>query len=226
MKRHLALLGLVAAIALPGIACAADLIVDEAPLQSIDETAWDWSGVYIGAHAGYAWGEAGVIESPDNIVGDISGPIIGVFGGVNFQEGGLVYGLEGDAGIADVAGVGVPVIDPEEDYSYNLNWNAHARGRVGFATGQLLVFAAGGLAVASHTLSEEYDGGGVGSDTQVHVGWTIGAGLELALTDNVAVRAEYLYDDYGTKTYRFENAETYDAFLTAHTVRVGVSVGF
>ena len=75
--------------------------------------------------------------------------IIGVFGGVNFLEGGWVYGREGDAGIADVAGVGVPVIDPEEDYSYNLNWNAHARGRVGFATGQLLVFAAGGLAVAS-----------------------------------------------------------------------------
>ena len=41
MKRHLAAVGLLATIALPGVAFAADLMVDEAPLQPVDETAWD-----------------------------------------------------------------------------------------------------------------------------------------------------------------------------------------
>ena len=225
MKFEHALVGLFAVMSIGGVASGADLIIDEAPLQQIDQTSWDWAGAYVGAHAGYAWGEAGVVQNPDNIVGDISGPIYGLFAGVNFQDGNLVYGLEGDFGIANVTGEGGNT-DPEEEYYYDLNWNAHARGRVGFASGQVLLFVAGGLAFASHTLTEEYIGGMSGSDTQLHVGLSVGAGVELALTENLTVRAEYLYDDYGTKTYLFENTDEYDAFLTAHTVRVGVSVGF
>ena len=226
MKLARILIGLLAAVSVVSVASAADLIIDEAPLAQVEQSSWDWAGPYVGAHLGYAWGQAGVVTTPENIVGDISGPIYGIFAGVNFQDRTLVYGLEGDFGISNVSGVGFPGGDPEEDYYYDMNWNAHARGRVGFATGQVLVFVAGGLAFASHTLTEEYGKGSVGDDTQIHVGWTVGAGIEVVVTEDVTVRAEYLYDDYGTKTYVFGNSEEYDAFLTAHTLRVGVSVGF
>lgn len=226
MKLSCAMAAIMAAALIVSGASAADLIIEEAPLPELEDAAWDWAGPYIGAHLGYAWGEAGVVETPENVVGDIRGSVYGLFAGINFQDGNLVFGLEGDAGIADVTGVGSPVPDPEEEYSYDVNWNAHARGRVGLAFDQVLVFVAGGLAIASHTLTEVYDQGNIGDDTQIHVGWTVGAGVEVAVTENLAVRAEYLYDDYGTKTYTFENTEVYDAFLTAHTVRAGISVGF
>ena len=39
-----------------------------------------------------------------------------------------------------------------------------------------------------------------GSPSSTRVGWTIGAGTEYAITNNVTIGAEYLYADLGSKT--------------------------
>ena len=65
------------------------------------------------------------------------------------------------------------------------------------------------------------------SEGQTHTGWTAGAGLEYAVTDNVLVRGEYLYTDLGSRNYLSGAvAGGVDARLTSSTVRAGISFKF
>jgi opacity protein-like surface antigen len=209
----------IAALMLPCAAHAADLIIEE-PLP-IEASAYDWSGLYLGAHLGYLSGTVDVTElGVDEASGDINGVIGGLYAGYNAQFDNVVLGLEGDLGLASVSGSGVIVVPPGDDYTYDLNWNGHLRARAGFAADQFLVYVAGGLAFADFTLTE-----GAFSDTQTHVGWTLGVGAEYAVTDNIALRAEYLYDDLGTADYLLDD-EPYEVALKTHTVRLGLSVAF
>lgn len=211
--------GICALMLSSGAAHAADLIIEE-PLP-VESSAYDWSGLYLGAHAGYLRGTVDIRE--DGIVeasGDISGGLAGLYAGYNVQMDNIVLGVEGDFGIGAVSGSGKQVPPaPADDYTYDLNWNGHLRARAGFAADQFLVYVAGGLAFASHTLSED-----TSTDTQTHVGWTLGVGGEYAVTESIAVRAEYLYDDYGSADFMLD--DPYSADLRGHTVRVGVSVSF
>ena len=206
-----------------GATYAADLIIEE-PLP-VEASAYDWSGLYLGAHAGYLSGTVDVTEpaaqqaalaAVEVASGDLSGGIAGLYAGYNAQFDNVVLGIEGDFGLGAVSGNGVIV----DEYGYDLNWNGHLRARAGFAADKFLVYAAGGLAFADFTLSE-----GDFSDTQTHVGWTLGVGAEYAVTENIALRAEYLYDDLGTADYLLDD-EPYEVALKSHTVRLGISVSY
>ena len=207
---------------------AADLVLD--PIEPLAPEVYDWTGAYIGAHAGYLAGTVDVDYEGVAGGGDIDGFLAGLYAGYNWQLDGIVFGAEGDFGLGDVSGNGLAGPPPATDYTYRLNWNAHLRGRIGLPADNALFYLAGGLAVASHTLGIDYGPVlmTVGEDTQVHVGWTIGAGAELALADNMVLRAEYLYDDYGSRVYTDQQTtpEHYDVRITAHTVRAGVSLKF
>ena len=221
---------LAAALVLGTSARAADLVMD--PLVTpVAPGVHDWTGAYVGAHAGYMTGTVDVEYEGIPGGGRIDGFLAGLYAGYNLQSDGIVFGLEGDVGFGNVGGNGFTNPPSTDDYTYDLNWNAHLRGRIGLPAGDALFYLAGGLAVASHTLGIDYNPPvvmAVGEDTQVHIGWTIGAGAELAVADNIALRAEYLYDDYGSRVYTDQQVppEDYDVHLRAHTVRVGLSVGF
>ncbi len=81
------------------------------------------------------------------------------------------------------------------------NYVGTVRGRFGFAWDRFWFYGTGGLAYgdvdisASSTLSN----GSVyyGSKSSTKVGWTAGAGVEYALTNNITIRGEYLYYDLG-----------------------------
>src|SRR4051794_34801853 len=97
------------AIAIP--ASAADLSVPRAPVYTkaspVISQGYDWSGFYAGAHAGYDWGRAHVIDNgvlTENSV-PMNGAIGGLLAGINWQSGSIVYGLEGDFGFPVCAGM-------------------------------------------------------------------------------------------------------------------------
>ena len=74
------------------------------------------------------------------------------------------------------------------------------------ATGDALIYATGGLAVANVEVSIDnlgFDGDNY-SDSDTLTGWTAGAGVEYRLTENVSVGAEYLYVDLGTVETNYE----------------------
>ncbi|EFG9153021.1 porin family protein, partial [Escherichia coli] len=100
-----------------------------------------------------------------------------------------------------------------------------ARLRAGYAFDRFLPYVAGGVAFADmdHTLVGPLEAYRF-SDT--YTGWTIGAGLEYALTDNVILRSEYRYTDFGSADFAVPTGEENKVDLKSHDVRLGISYKF
>lgn len=101
-----------------------------------------------------------------------------------------------------------------EQVSSNLNSFGTFRGRAGFDFNREFLYGTGGLAVGdvrSNTnvsfgtfpVLPVYNGAvHIGSDSQIRFGWVAGVGAEYAFAPNWSVKAEYLYVDLGTQSYR------------------------
>lgn len=191
----------------------------------------DWSGFYFGAHAGgsAATGVNGAPLAEDRLptfdAGDeieMSGMLGGVFAGINMMTDTMLLGIEGDIGVGTVEGTFNDFTFDTESITSTIDWNAHLRGRIGVAMDSALFYLAGGLAVASNSVFVDAANLGEDEDSATHIGWTIGGGVELALTENVVGRAEYLYDDYGSADYSLFGSD-WSQDINSHTVRVGLS---
>jgi outer membrane immunogenic protein len=215
MNRFLPTLIGLSALVFAQSASAADMPV-KAPIAKV-AAPYDWSGFYVGGHFGYLWGKTRVEEN--GIVTEPGAPTNGAIGGVlvgyAWQSGPLVFGLEGDFGWTHAHGVGFAV--PVTPNTYDVNWTTHIRGLGGYAVDNWLFFVAGGLAVADLDFHE-------GDDLFARVGgkyygWSIGGGAAYAITQNLIVRVEYLYDDYGHKDYVNQFNDVYRVSLTGQTLR-------
>jgi outer membrane immunogenic protein len=216
----IALLAGVAGVSVMSSAFAADLIIDEpAPAVGIVSTTGNWDGVFIGAFAGAGWG---TVTDEDNYFGngidaetDLTGWQLGVNAGANFTVSeAIVAGIVGDIAWTDLNG------DVDADSSYSVDWAGSIRGRLGFDGGAFLPYVTAGVAFANTTVTDA-----AFEDTQVHVGWTVGAGVEFAVADNVSLDLQYRYTDYGAKDYDLGLAD--QSFgLTSHAVTAGVNFRF
>jgi outer membrane immunogenic protein len=161
-------------VVLPVTALAAMLLAAPAGAQGVS-----WTGVYVGAHAGYGWGEhegVGVYTDPnwkpcedgcvvtDPAKFDLEGGFGGGQIGFNVQNGAFLFGVEGDGSFGAIEGNGAAISDPNAngvaDYTWNINteaeWLASIRGRVGIlVTPTLLLYGTGGVAWAGLSSSEE-----------------------------------------------------------------------
>jgi outer membrane immunogenic protein len=207
----------------------------------------DWSGFYAGVFGGYTGGNstllisppAGIPVDPISASGDIGGLFGGAALGVNYQVGqGFVIGAEADIGISDIVGTGslelavpgfgVPV-------TTEVSTLASVRGRVGFAVDRFLPFATAGLAIGHVKQSINIGaagGGGLGAfelANQTVFGWTIGAGLEYAVTEAISVKAEYRYsrfDGKETASIIMPGAGSSTTSFSTQDVRLGVNYRF
>ncbi|WP_223476882.1 outer membrane protein [Oricola indica] len=214
MRMFAKLAGGIAIVALAGnAALAADAVEapPEPPMAApINIVPADtWSGVYVGAFGGYDWARF------DADTGDIDadGWNGGAFAGVNFQNGAFVYGAEGDVGYSGATGS-----DGANDVDRGVFGSV--RGRLGYAVDPFMVYGTAGLAIANNEMDD-----GVGSDTNTHLGWTVGAGAEALLTDNVFSRLEYRYSDYGAKDYDL-GGSTVSSGFNEHSVKAGIGLKF
>lgn len=205
--------------AAPLAAQAADVPVT--PLDAaIANAAHDWAGAYLGVNAGYAWGEFSTagIPTADDPTFDGSGALGGFQIGYNKQLGSVVIGLEADiqaTGIdGDSSGGGTTT-------TTSLDWFSTARGRVGYAFDHTFVYGTAGLAVTGLEVSTP----GAGTDDKVLTGFTAGGGVEQSITDNLSLKAEYLYVDTEKKTFDAGGAET-RAEWDGHVLRFGANLKF
>jgi len=239
----LTLLAGVATLGFASSTLAADLIVST-PVVSpgVVDVSGSWDGAYIGGFVGYGWGDADGASladvSPtsgpyptDGVDTDISGWLAGVKLGYNFHAtDGVVVGVVGDlawSGIGgEVSGYGAPYTF-YNGTTHEINWAGSVRGIIGFDGGAFLPYLTGGLAVANATRT---NASGSLEASATHFGWTVGAGVEVAVADNVSLNLEYRYSDYGTQTYEWEvNPSNYDdavVGITAHTVTAGINFHF
>jgi outer membrane immunogenic protein len=151
-------------------ASATDLLVKAPALKATAVPAFDpWMGFYIGATAGYGWGQASTsivpnaaefgIGAGDPIYGPLpSGPRFdGFVGGgeigYNFRAGNILAGLETDLSYAGLQGssaaTGVPFIGGTFNTTIDakLEWFGTVRGRLGaLPANDLLIYVTGGLA--------------------------------------------------------------------------------
>jgi outer membrane immunogenic protein len=154
---------------------------------------YSWTGFYIGLNGGGAWGGRSRFEFPGSPSAplDVSGWLAGGTLGFNSQFGHFVFGLEGDIDRSDIRG-STACLGGFACRIHN-DWLATARGRIGYAFDRLLPYLTGGLAVGGLHASIP----GIGSASDTNAGWTVGGGIEFALTRNWTAKAEYLYVDLG-----------------------------
>jgi outer membrane immunogenic protein len=188
-----------------------------APYGGPSSAPFSWTGFYIGGNVGASWTDNSASYSQVSGNGAFStgfsdtSAIGGGQIGFNWQRGPLVIGLE-----ADIAGrssssadarfpFGGDAID-EVVLSQRENWLGTVRPRVGVAWGPVLVYATGGLAYGDAEYRYTEDRVTVPgqlrslSVTDTQTGWTVGGGVEWALSRNWSFGAEYLHVDLGTTT--------------------------
>ncbi|UNF52254.1 porin family protein [Bartonella krasnovii] len=131
--------------------------------------------------------------------------------------------------------------DYKESITMKEKWSGATRVRIGFAADRIMPYIAGGVAytqmqgisaleVKKNKLLPANENGGkliasgtVHDETKTLVGFTLGAGVDFAMTDNVLLRAEYRYSDYGKKKYFKDTAELQ---YKTNDFRVGVAYKF
>jgi outer membrane immunogenic protein len=226
----------VAGAALWGMGCAsaADLgsrpVYKAPPPVAAPVPVFSWTGFYIGGHFGYLWGDVDVehaeaLPAATGTGGRTNGVVGGILGGGNWQIGPVVLGAEADFGWSDAHGKGVAAqFSSAEDFAYKIDSTGHARGRIGYAFGGTLVYVAGGLAVArAHVQETEPVLSSAPGGT--YTGGSIGGGVEQAFTRQISGRIEYLYDDFGHKTYTIGD-DGYRVHVTGQTLRGAVVFRF
>ncbi|WP_273759897.1 outer membrane protein [Bartonella sp. ML70XJBT.G] len=122
-------------------------------------------------------------------------------------------------------------VDVSEGVGFKQKWAGATRVRIGFAAAdRIMPYVAGGVAYtqleAAHgsvKVGDKTFVAGASDETATMVGFTIGGGIDFAMTDNVLLRAEYRYSDYGKKKFFAEEKEYY---FKTNDFRVGVAYKF
>jgi outer membrane immunogenic protein len=201
-------IGAIAAVALTAAtgAGAADLYRSPPPYAPTPVPyGYSWMGPYLGVNLGYQWGSlSNSGAKPNGLAG-------GFQGGYNWQFGQFVVGGETDIQLSDAD-------DVFAAYKFSNPWFGTLRGRGGFALNNILFYGTLGLAYGRGRV----DIGSV-SESNFHVGWTAGAGLQVGLTPNWSVKAEYLYIDLSSESYGLTLTNN---GLTSNLVRFGVNYRF
>ncbi|MBZ0228055.1 MAG: outer membrane beta-barrel protein [Bauldia sp.] len=186
---------------------AADMPVYEVPVV-------EPSGFYAGIFAGGGWGDSVI----SNIDPEVEGFMFGGLAGWELRRGGVVAGVEADIAFTGIDGVNAPA-----STSADINWLASVRGRLGFDAGSMVtIYGTGGLAFAHMdasvaTLTPS-------SDSSTLTGYTVGAGIEARLMENLSGRIEYLYYDFNQSDFVIGTASQAD--LRLHTVRGALVYNF
>ncbi|GBD48469.1 outer membrane protein [Methylopila sp. Yamaguchi] len=200
-------------------AFAADLPAYE-PAPSIAVPSFTWTGAYVGVQAGYGWGDSKSRALGGSVKTSPDGFVIGGYAGYNYQFDGspVVIGIETDFNYSDAD-------DKRTVFGFRgrneVNWTGATRARLGYAFDRFLVYGAAGVAYADRELRVA----GVGKDSKTAIGWTVGGGVESAVTDNVVVRAEYRYSDFGKDKFRIAGVRASSDY-TEHRVMAGVAYKF
>jgi outer membrane immunogenic protein len=152
---------------------------------------YNWTGFYLGINGGWGFGHSNWNGAGTGSF-NTNGGLIGGTAGYNWQLGQAVLGLEGDGDWSGINGSTTNSVCPGGCKTSN-NWLATARGRLGYAADRWMPYVTGGAAFGDIKASIP---GFTGVDT-TKAGWTVGAGVEVAIAGPWTAKLEYLFVDLG-----------------------------
>lgn len=231
--------------------CAVFVFLNWQPLALADNTYPDWRGGYIGVVGGGALAtfdaktstqtgplltapQANAVNQAGNQTLSPNGFLAGATGGYNWQIKQFLFGIEGDIqslSINETINSGA-ILYPDAPANQfvltayaNENWLMTLRPRLGIVTNTGMFYVTGGLAVTL-LQSDFLFSNNVGAFesqqiSQFKPGMVIGAGFETGLTENVSMKLEYLYTDYGkTNAYNMnQNIPAGQTFTNSVTLK-------
>jgi outer membrane immunogenic protein len=192
----------------------------------------NWSGWYVGLNGGYASGSSDwTLFSASTGKFNTKGPLFGGTFGANFQYDRFVFGLEADfdwsglkgsSSVAACAIIGAPFGAACETKS---DWLSTGRVRLGYALDRILIFGTGGLALSDIERAITQP---ALSDRGVRGTWTVGGGIEFAITEHWTAKAEYLLVDFGKTgcSLSIPVCTGGSVSLTENVVRAGINYKF
>jgi outer membrane immunogenic protein len=192
--------------------------------------AYDWSGYYLGLNLGggsmkvneentannTAWGD---MMPGQSFHKSATGVIGGGQFGFNLQLKQFVFGVEATTkGTSLIAKYRSSFNDPsgdagDDDFKARVTFLMSVTGRIGYAMDKFLFYGKGGYAGAEALLSvtdniadvRRGNITGRGTDNAWLSGWTVGAGVEYAITKHLIAGIEYNYIDLGGTNVDYGN---------------------
>lgn len=191
-------------------------------------------GFFFGGQAGYNW------QFADKLIAGFEGDIQGA-------------GVRGGGGLANVTGAPAGFAVTGGKLNRSLEYLGTVRSRLGYAvTPTIMAYVTGGLAYGGANLTTTISQSltpsilignpGKGDLYENLVGWTIGAGGEMALSRNLSAKLEYLYYDLGglqlSSAYnplaftdpllglRLVDATNVSTRINGHIIRAGLNYRF
>lgn len=184
----------------------------------------DWSGAYGGVFGGGAslTPRTRAVGTAARTRFDATGALGGLYAGTNFMVfNRLMLGFEGSTSYTDITGHGP---EPTGPASFRNYVQADIRGRVGYAFGNFLPFAAAGILYGRSEQIDTITGsqrGRVNSESL-----TIGGGIDYRLTERVSLRGEYLYaSSFNDKIVNLNNCVCKQE-LNSNIFRIGAAYHF
>jgi opacity protein-like surface antigen len=188
---------------------AADMSVKAPVYTPAMATPRNWTGFYLGGHIGAAFASTDIADPlgvpiyGDNVrsPGFIGGGQIGF----NYQLSSIVFGVEADASWVDSDGTNTCFAVSGTTASSNCRVRsdlyATVTGRLGYAVDRSLFFIKGGAAwtheMVDMFVNQNNAGVFTSTNTVTTPGWTVGGGVEYALTPTWSVKLECDYLNFG-----------------------------
>jgi high affinity Mn2+ porin len=243
-------------LASAGSATADGIIATKAPAVMAGNGAggYNWTGFYAGANMGVAWGQSNWTASapgappiagttnlfqPIDTFNESGSFLAGIQGGYNYLlPNRILIGVEADASFPSfmsLAGISVGGISNftsptlgAVSYSETQFASGTIRGRIGYAPGNWLVYATGGFAWTYNQQSlTQLATGTADMPFLWRLGWAAGGGIEAPVAPHWTARLEYLFTDYGTKSWPFFlGAQPVGSNFALQEVRAGLNYQF
>src|SRR4030081_48299 len=254
MKRFIALTVVLMAVAGLTICFAGTERYSSKEVAPVIQPECNWTGFYLGLHAGWAEGPLSWIDSdtdtfpgttPDTGAPEVlahqkpSGFLGGVQAGYNYQWNWLVVGVEGEFSYADVKAKD-NFTDAPNVFDARTDWQGTIAGRVGLAWNKWLFYGKGG-GVFAHNEYRFAHGNDLFTADETRVAPMVGVGIEYMINCNWSAKLEYQHSFFGSESVDGTNIEDefgttsagpsiekerYDFDLTHNSIKVGLNYKF
>lgn len=185
----------------------------------------DWSGIYVGVFGNvdivdHDFVEGGGLGSANS---DYTSGGGGVFAGFNRQHGMWVYGLEGQIGVDSHTETVTGVPGPGTMTS-KVGVNGSVQARLGADMGRAMPFVSAGVAIAELDTFWPF---GPAARSATLVGATVGAGVDVMVTENIFGRASYNFTYFGSEALEYCGGGcVMNHQVNTHSFKLGVGAKF